>query len=252
MAIPTTRQELKEYALRALGSPVIEINVEDSQLEDRMDEALQWFAEMSSEGFQRQYYKYQITQQDRDNKYISTDAIDTRLISVTKVFQAGFNMQVNNIFNIRYQLALNDFYGVRNGQINLTHFTTAMQYIELLQQLLDPEKQIRFNRHSNKLVIDTNITDGFIVGRFLLIEGYTTLDPDAAREIYGDILLKKYVTALIKRQWGINLSKYEGIAMPGNMTFNGTKIYTEAIREITELEEQTVLRYQEPPDFITG
>ena len=151
MAIPTTRQELKEYALRALGSPVIEINVEDSQLEDRMDEALQWFAEMSSEGFQRQYYKYQITQQDRDNKYISTDAIDTRLISVTQVFQAGFNMQVNNIFNIRYQLALNDFYGVRNGQINLTHFTTAMQYIELLQQLLDPEKQIRFNRQINQV-----------------------------------------------------------------------------------------------------
>lgn len=252
MATPNTRQQLKDYALRALGAPVIEINVEDSQVEDRIDEALQYFTELNYGGSKRTYYKYAITSNDVTQEYINTNNIDTGLMYITKVFETGMGMQsTNNIFNVRYQMALNDFYGVRSGMISMSNYVSTMQYMEMVQQLLDPQKQIRFNRYENKLFIDTAWTD-FRVGAFLLIEGYSELDPSVYGEIYGDLWLKKYTKALIKRQWGANLSKYQGIAMPGNMTFNGEKLYTEAIEEITKLEEEAVLKFQEPPEFITG
>lgn len=254
MANPTTRQELKEYALRALGHPVIEINVDDSQVEDRIDEALRHFFDWHMYGHEKTYYKYQITQQDIDNGYLNTNSLGSdgsRILSVTRVFQIGFNLQINNIFNVRYQMALNDFYGLRTGQMNLNYFVTTMQYIEMLQQLLDPEKQIRFNKYNNKLHIDMNWQD-FLTGQYLLIEGYTVVDPETYNEAWNDPMLKKYATALIKMQWGANLSKYEGIPLPGNITFNGQRIYQEAMEEVSKIEEDVLLKYQEPPEFITG
>lgn len=251
MAKPTTRQQFKEYCLRALGAPVIEINVDDSQVEDRIDQALQYFADWNSNGAQRSYYKYQVTDQDKQNKYIDTFSIDPNLLTVSRVFQIGFNLQINNIFNIRYQMALTDFYGLRTGQMNMNYFVSTMQYIEMLQQLLDPEKQVRFNKYNNKLQIDMN-WDDFLTGQFLLVEGYTIVDPETYNEAWNDPMLKKYATALIKQQWGANLSKFEGIPMPGNITFNGQRIYQEAIDEISKIEEDVLLKYQEPPDFITG
>lgn len=251
MAI-NTRQQLKEYALRALGAPVIEINVEDSQIEDRIDEALQYFTELNYGGSKRTYYKYPITATDIAREYINTADIDANLMYITKLFETGMGMQsTNNIFNVRYQMALNDFFGVRSGMISMTHFVSTMQYMEMIQQLLDPQKQIRFNRYENKLFIDGRWGD-FIAGAFLLIEGYTALDPESCGEIYGDMWVRKYTKALIKRQWGANLSKYQGIVMPGNITFNGEKLYTEAIEEITKLEDEAMLKFQEPPEFITG
>lgn len=251
MAKPRTRQEFKEYCLRALGAPVIEINVDDAQVEDRIDQALQYFADWNSNGAQRTYYKYQVTAQDQTNEYINTYTIDPNLLTVSRVFQVGFNLQMNNVFNVRYQMALNDFYGLRTGQMNLNFFTTTMQYIEMLQQLLDPEKQVRFNKYDNKLHIDMNWTD-FSANQYLLIEGYTIIDPEVYNEAWNDPMLKKYATALIKMQWGANLSKYEGIPLPGNITFNGQRIYQEAMEEVNKIEEDVLLKYQEPPDFITG
>lgn len=251
MAKPRSRQELKDYCLRALGAPVIEINVEDSQVEDRIDEALQYFADWNSNGAQRTYYKYQITQTDITNKYIDTYTIDPNLMTVSKVFQVGMNLATNNIFNVRYQMALTDFYGIRSGQMNLTGFVSTMQYIEMLQQLLDPEKNLRFNKYNNKLHIDTDWSD-YSHGQFILIEGYTIIDADTYGEAYSDPMLKKYTTALIKRQWGSNLSKFEGVPLPGNITFNGGKLYTEAMEEIAKIEDDVLLKYQEPPDFIVG
>lgn len=251
MAKPRTRQEFKEYCLRALGAPVIEINVDDAQVEDRIDQALQYFADWNSNGAQRTYYKYQVTAQDQTNEYINTYTIDPNLLTVSRVFQVGFNLQMNNVFNVRYQMALNDFYGLRTGQMNLNFFTTTMQYIEMLQQLLDPEKQVRFNKYDNKLHIDMNWTD-FAANQYLLIEGYTIIDPEVYNEAWNDPMLKKYATALIKMQWGANLSKYEGIPLPGNITFNGQRIYQEAMEEVNKIEEDVLLKYQEPPDFITG
>lgn len=251
MAKPTTRQQFKEYCLRALGAPVIEINVDDSQVEDRIDQALQYFADWNSNGAQKSYYKYQVTDQDKQNRYIDTFTIDPNLLTVSRVFQVGFNLQINNIFNIRYQMALTDFYGLRTGQMNMNYFVSTMQYIEMLQQLLDPEKQVRFNKYNNKLQIDMN-WDDFLTGQFLLIEGYTIVDPETYSEAWNDPMLKKYTTALIKQQWGANLSKFEGIPLPGNITFNGQRIYQEAMDEISKIEEDVLLKYQEPPDFITG
>lgn len=251
MAKPRTRQEFKDYCLRALGAPVIEINVDDAQVEDRIDQALQYFADWNSNGAQRTYYKYQVTEQDKTNQYVDTFSIDPNLLTVSRVFQVGFNLQINNIFNVRYQMALNDFYGLRTGQMNLNYFVSTMQYIEMLQQLLDPEKQIRFNKYNNKLHIDMNWQD-FLTGQYLLIEGYTIVDPEVYSEAWNDPMLKKYATALIKMQWGANLSKYEGIPLPGNITFNGQRIYQEAMEEMSKIEEDVLLKYQEPPEFITG
>lgn len=251
MAKPTTRQQFKEYCLRALGAPVIEINVDDSQVEDRIDQALQYFADWNSNGAQRTYYKYQVTDQDKQNRYVDTYTIDPSLLTVSRVFQVGFNLQMNNIFNVRYQMALTDFYGLRTGQMNINYFVSTMQYIEMLQQLLDPEKQIRFNKYNNKLHIDMN-WDDFTTGQFLLIEGYTIVDPEIYSEAWNDPMLKKYATALIKQQWGANLSKFEGVPLPGNITFNGARIYQEAMEEISKIEEDVLLKYQEPPEFITG
>jgi len=144
MANPRTRQELKDYCLRALGAPVIEINVDDQQVEDRIDEALRYFVDWNSYASEKRYYKYQVTDQDKTNGYISTDSIGldgSNIISISRVFQVGFNLQMNNVFNVRYQMALNDFYGLRTGQSNLNFFVSTMQYVEMLQQLLDPEKQ---------------------------------------------------------------------------------------------------------------
>jgi len=254
MAKPTNRQQFKEYCLRALGAPVIEINVDDSQIEDRIDQALQYFADWNSNGAQRTYWKYQVTDTDKQNKYINTDSLSPNgglILTISRVFQIGFNLQVNNIFNVRYQMALNDFYGLRTGQMNLNYFVSTMQYIEMLQQLLDPEKQIRFNKYNNKLQIDMN-WDDFITGQYLLIEGYAIVDPEQYGEAWNDPMLKKYATALIKQQWGANLSKYEGIPLPGNITFNGARIYQEATDEVNKIEEDVLLKYQEPPEFITG
>jgi len=251
MATPYSRNELKEYCLRALGQPVIEVNVEDSQVEDRIDEALQYFARWHHDGGGKMYYTYELTAEDISRKWIDTNPIDPRIITINRIFQTGFNISTHNIFNIRYQLALNDFYGLRTGQTNLNYYVSTMQYIEMLQQLLDPEKQIRFNRVNNRLYIDATTSD-MVEGSYLMIEAYTVFNPETVTEIYNDHFLKKYTTALIKRQWGVNLSKYEGMPLPGNVTFNGGKIYQESVEEIAKLEEDVQSKYQLPPDFITG
>lgn len=247
----TTRNELKEYALRALGKGVIDINVSDGQIEDRIDEALQYFADNISSGSRKMYYKYQITGTDKVNKYIDTTNIDSNMISVVKVFSAGGTTQTNNMWSVRYQMALTDFYGLRNGNFNMTTWTATQQYLEMMQQLLDPEKQIRFNKNDNKLYVDTVWSD-YPTGSFLLIEAFSALLPENVSEIYNNIWLKKYTKALIKRQWGSNLSKYQGIQMPGAVTFNGEKLYLEAVEEIVLLEAEAVSKFQEPPEFITG
>ena len=251
MATPLSRQQLKDYCLRALGHPVIEVNVEDSQVEDRIDEALQYFAKYHHDGGMRMYYTYPLTAEDISRKWIDTNPIDPSIMTINRIFHMVFNLTTHNIFNIRYQLALNDLYGLRTGQTNLNYYVSTMQYIEMLEQLLDPEKQIRFSRVNNRLYIDATTTD-MQAGTYLMIEAYSANNPETATEIYNDNFLKKYTIALIKRQWGVNLSKYEGMPLPGNVTFNGGKIYQEAMEELAKLEEDVQTKYQLPPDFITG
>ena len=250
MAQPATRQQLKDYALRRLGDPVIEINVDDSQVEDRLDDALQFFAEYHFDGVQKQFYKHQLTADDMTNEYIDMNQVDSSVISVTRIFEQGNNSV--NMFDVRYQMALNDFYGVRTGMGNMAQYDITKRHLALIQQMLDPEKAVRFSRVTNKLLIDTDWSEQFTVGDFFVIEAYSILDPDTYTEIYNDRLLKEYVTSLIKRQWGMNLSKFQNITLPGGLSYNGAELYSQGQEEITKIEEEVQLKYELPPDFMVG
>jgi len=250
MAQPATRQQLKDYALRRLGDPVIEINVDDAQVEDRLDDALQFFAEYHFDGVQKQFYKHQLTSDDMTNEYIDMNQVDSSVISVTRIFEQGNNSV--NMFDVRYQMALNDFYGVRTGMGNLAQYDITKRHLALIQQMLDPEKAVRFSRVTNKLLIDTDWSENFSVGDFVVIEAYSILDPKTYTEIYNDRLLKEYVTSLIKRQWGMNLSKFQNITLPGGLSYNGAELYSQGQEEITKIEEEVQLKYELPPDFMVG
>lgn len=250
MAKPNSRQQLKDYAFRRLGFPVIEINVDDSQVEDRLDDSLQFFAEYHFDGVEKMFYKHQVTADDITNGYIDMDNVDSSIISVTRLFQ--FSDSTINMFDIRYQMALNDFYGLRSGLSNIAYYDSIKRHLSLIQQTLDPEKNIRFSRVTNRLYVDMDWSEDIEVGEFLAVEAYTVLDPETYTEIYNDRLLKQYITAQIKRQWGANLSKFENIQLPGGVSFNGTQIFEQAQQEIEKIEDEVQLRYELPPNFITG
>ena len=258
MANPTTRQELKDYALRQLGAPVIDINVDDSQVEDRIDDALQFFAEYHFDGVSRMYYRYQITSDDMDRAaadplnggYIPLEGVDPNIISVVKLYQ--FSESTINMFDVRYQMALNDFYGIRTGMGNIANYDITKRHLSMIQQILDPEKMIRFSRVQNRLFIDMNWAEDVKASDYLVFECYSVIDPQTYTEIYKDRLLKKYITALIKKQWGSNLSKFDSIQLPGGVSFNGNQLFEQASSEIEKIEEEMSLRYELPIDFMTG
>jgi hypothetical protein len=247
MAQPTSRATLKDYALRRLGAPVIEINVDDAQLEDRIDDALQFFAEYHFDGVEKTYLKHVVTQDDIDNEYIT---VDDAVISVTRLFQ--FSEGTVNLFDVRYQMALNDFYGLRNPNQSLMHYDITKRHLSLVQDILSPEKMIRFSRVTNQLKVDMKWSEDATVGDYLVAEAYIVLDPETYTEIYKDRMLKRYVTATFKRQWGSNLSKFDGIQLPGGVQFNGRELMEQAQTEIDKLEDQVQEMYELPPEFTVG
>jgi len=263
MAVPNTKATFKSYCLRALGFGVIDINVSDDQADDRIDEAIQYFAQYHYDGVEKMYLKYAITQDDidraRSNETTSsTDTIDSTVsasfeegknyipipssvISILQIFPFD-DSSTNNMFDIRYQLRLNDLYDFSSTSI--VHYEMTMQQLDHLSHILVGEVPIRFNEHQNRLYLDMdwqNIT----VGEFVIIECYRKIDPNSYTDMYDDIYLKRYATALIKQQWGANLSKFGGVAMLGGVTMNGETIYSQAIEEVQRLEEQ--MRLIEPP-----
>ena len=271
MAIPTTKATFKSYCLRALGFGVIDINVSDDQVDDRIDEALQYFAQYHYDGVEKMYLKYQITQGDVDraasnDTTTATDSVDS---SITASFKEGKNFipmpssvvsviqifpfddqATNNMFDIRYQLRLNDLYDFSSTSI--IHYQMTMQQLDFLSHILVGEKPIRFNQHQNRLYIDMDFSNDVSVGDFLIIECYRKIDPATYTDIFDDIYLKRYATALIKRQWGANLSKFNGVAMLGGVTMNGEAIYSQAIDELNRLEEQIQLSFETPIDYMVG
>jgi len=243
MAKPTSRQGLKDYALRRLGSPVVEINVDDAQVEDRVDDALQMFAEYHFDGVQKAFYKHEITDTDISNGFIDTNSLTqnsgsigpelesgNQIISVLRVFEFS-EAGTSNIFSVPYQLALNDVYGIRNPG-SIIDFTMTQSHIQMIQDYLDPEKAIRFSRVTNRLYMDTNWVEDCVPGNFLTIECY--------------------VTASIKQQWGANLSKYTNVTLPGGLSYNGAEIYQQATDELTQIEETLMDKYELPPDMSMG
>lgn len=274
-----TRQKLIDYCLRRLGAPVLEINVDEEQIEDRVEDALQLFSEYSFDGVERVYLKYKVTQEDIDRKYLlmtadrnQTDSadgggfvqadaqmtvnetgqtgyvgIEDLVTSVTKIFH--ITQQTIDMFDVRYQYALNDLYTF--GTIDLVQYDLTQQYLSLLRQFLSPEKQVQFSRVTNKLKIDM---DWKIVrpGQYFIIECYRVLDPRVYPEIYEDRMLKKYLTAQIKFQWGVNLSKYSGVKLPGDIQLRGDEMMKEAQTDIENVEKELREKYELPIDFMVG
>jgi len=250
MARVSSRQDLKDYCFRRLGYPVVEINVDDAQVEDRIDDAIELFTEYHFDGVEPQYIKHQITQEDIDNQYLNMDLVDERVVSVVRCFQFGQNTSAN-LFNVKYQIALNDFYGLRNP-VSLQNYDMTMRHLEMLEDILTPEKKVRFNRVTNRLYLDMKWDEEVNVGDWLVFESYVAVNPEVFREFYNDRFLKEYATVVIKKQWATNLSKFEGLQLPGGVQFNAQQMLSEANEEKSRLEEELSLKYELPPDFMTG
>lgn len=241
MAVPASRQQFKDYCLRKLGYPVVEINVDDDQVEDRIDEALSYFWDYHFDGNEKIYYKHQITAQDRANKYI---ALPDNIIGAVSVFSIGDPaVRADDLFNIRYQIALNDLYTLTS--VSLIPYYMAMQHLSVISEMLVGKQPIRYNRLRNQLWVDMD-WNTLRDGEFLLVEAYQVVDPNQFTDAYGERWLQNYATALIKKQWGTNLKKFTGMQLPGGIQFNGQQIYDEADTEIKEMERDMVTNLSLP------
>ena len=269
MAIPTTKSTFKDYCLRNLGFGVIDINVSDDQVDDRIDEALQYFAHYHFDQVEKMYLKYEITQADIDRARgdTTTTATDVSDTSVTASFKEGNNfiplpttilsvLQVfpmdnaasTNMFDIKYQMRLNDLYDF--SSTSMIHYEMTMQHLDYSSHILTGEKPVRFSEHQQRLYIDMD-WEAVSAGEFLIIECYRKLDPSTYVDIFNNIHLKRYATALIKKQWGSNLNKFQNVQLLGGVTMNGDQIYQQAVDEIREIE-QFIDNHQYPDMIIKG
>jgi len=246
MANPTSRAEFKANCLRRLGAPVIEVNVDDDQIDDRIDEALAYFWDYHFDGSERIFYKHVITQQDITNKYIT---LPENIIGAVRIFNIGDMISQSSLFDVRYQIALNDLYQFYR-QSMVPYYMNLMQ-IQFLEQLLVGQQPIRYTKHRDRLHVDMD-WGRVNEGNYLVVEAYEVVDPDVFTDAWKDRWLLRYTTALIKRQWGINLTKYSGVQLIGGITFNGDKIHREAVEEIEKLEAEMLTSYSLPPSYMVG
>ena len=330
MAKPSSREALKQYCLRMLGKPVVEVNVDDDQLEDRIDEGLQYFQEYHFDGVEKTYLRHKITGStitvsnvvgnfdkgeiftggssnatavvhaanssvitfkehkdgtgvqnnntsstftssetitgsqssatatagtvtfgDVDNHFIP---IDDRIIGVVNIFDihdAAGGQTSANMFNFRYQFHLNEMPFLTGGSI--AHYQMTQSHLQLMQDMFVGKKPIRFNRHQNRLYLDLDwANDDVKIDEFVVAECFAVVNPDTFTDVYNDIFLKKYVTALFKRQWGANLIKYDGVQLPGGVNLNGRQLFEDAITELNQIEEDMQLRNELPVDMMIG
>ena len=281
MAKPSTRQELIDFCLRRLGAPVLEINVDDDQLDDLTDDALQYFQERHFDGVERMFLKYEINQPDIDRGtaagtsgvgIVTTTATSTSIsgygttttnwyetsnflqvpdsvIGVEKIFKFDVSSISGGMFSIKYQLFLNDLYHFNS--VALMQYAMTKSYLEDIDFLLTPDKQIRFNKRQDRLYLDTNWSEQS-VGNYFVLDCYRALDPANFAGVYNDSFLKKYLTALIKKQWGQNLIKFKGVKLPGGIELNGREMYDDAERELQQLKESMSTEYELPPFDLIG
>lgn len=318
----STRQQLKDYCLRRLGYPVIEINVDDDQVEDRIQDAIEFWQEYHFDGVERMYMKALIVAStikiiessaqnfivgeiitgatsgattkvfklvdstniqvsDTNGSFVNGELITGQqsaisatlaangfvqgnfdrqyldvsegITGVTKVFSIGpanAGQSPRNIFDVVYQFRLTDMYDLLST--DLIYYAQVKQHLQMLEMLLPSERSIRFNRKMNRLYLDINWNEVLLPGNYIVVECFRILDPEQWTEVYNDLFLKRYATALIKRQWGDNMKKFEGIQLPGGVTLNGQKVYDEAMQEISEIEREMQMRYELPTDFLVG
>lgn len=249
MAKPNSRSTLIDYCLRALGAPVIEINVDDDQVEDRIDEALQFYQHYHADAIEKVYLKHEVTADNITNGYIPINDLVTDVVRIFPLREGG---STSNMFDVRYQMHLNDIYSM--GYMgSLVDYEMSMQWLAMLDMIIDSDdKHINFERHKNQLRVDMDWSEEIKAGEFIVVECYRILDPTTYTDVYNDYFLKRYATALIKQQWGVNLSKFEGMVMPGGVTFNGRQILEDAKEEIEKLNEEVRLNWEQPVDFYTG
>ena len=281
MAQPNTRSELINYAKRQLGAPVLEINVADEQVEDVLDDAIQYFHERHFDGVLRTYLKYQVTQNDIDRgkgpgesgvtgitTTTATATIDgasmefdwkensnylqvpPAVIGVEKIFHFdGSNTVTNNMFSVKYQLFLNDV-AFNLGYNGLLSYAMTRTYLEDINFLLTTQKQIRFNQRMDRLYLDIDWSS-LTTGDWIILDCYRTLDPNDYSRVYNDSFLKKYFTALLKRQWGQNLIKFQGVKLPGGVELDGRAIYEDAMKDLEIIREMMSNTYElRPLDMI--
>ena len=325
MAAPNSKTTLIDFCLRSLGAPVIEINVDDDQVDDRIDEALQFYQHYHADGIEKMFLKHKITNSelifqavttgtfvegetvtggtsgakaivkkvpttstlrynvlvdsntpfqasetvtggtsgatgvisssggivkgDMENGYIPINSLITQVVRVLPIRDS---VSTSDMFDIRYQIHLNDLYSM-GFMGSLAEYVMSMQYLDMLDAVVDSDdKPINFDRHKNRLDIFMNWNDELQVDDYVVVECYRIIDPNTYTDVYNDYFLKKYATALIKRQWGTNLLKFEGMQMPGGVTFNGRQLFDDANEEITRLEEEARLNWEQPVDFYTG
>ena len=246
MAVPTTRATFKERCLRNLGKPVIEINVDDDQLEDRIDEALAYYQDYHFDGVEKTFLKHAVTQTDIDNQYIS---ITSDTIGIIDLFDIGDATSTNNLFNIRYQIALNDLYDL--SRYDLVPFYMNFQNIRFIEEILIGRQPLRYNRHVNKLHIDMD-WEKLNVGDFIVAHVYNKVNPDTYTDVWADRWLIRYTTCLFKESWAQNLSKFTGMQLPGGVQFNGSEIFSQAQQEKTQLEQEMISAYSLPVHDMTG
>ena len=247
MAI-TTRQNLIDYCLRRLGAPVTEINVDDDQVSDRIDDAIEFFQEYHFDGVEKVFLKKTLDQDDIDNEYI--DVVDP-VISVLRVLPIpNFNAFQTGFFNEEYQLRLQDLENFRAS--TMIDWAMSQVNFSLVEHLFSIQPTLLFNRKQDRVYLETDWANKFEVGTILIIEAYRALDPATYTEVYNDMFLKKYATALIKQQWGSNLKKFTGVTLPGGITLDGQTIFSEATEEINKIEEEMNMKYELPPDGFIG
>ena len=319
-----SRTDLTDYCLRRLGAPVIDINVDEQQVSDRIDDALQFWQEYQFDGVESTYVKHQIVGSNlklnlsvagnfqnnetvtgqtsgataivdsRDGQYIYIEQVKSgtfqagetitgsetnysgtlsgsdhytegdiekgyipvsnNILGITRVFNFGGaatnNTRDGQLFDLMYQFRMNDLYNLMGA--DMIYYSVVQSHLTTLEKLLAGERQIRWNRKTDRLYIDTDWDKTYNIGDYIVAEAYAILDPSTYTEVYDDMFLKKYATALIKKQWGANLSKFSGIQMPGGVTLNGDNIFQEAQQEIAQIEEEMQKKYELPPSFMIG
>ena len=246
MSRPTSKGTFKEHCLRRLGKPVIEINVDEDQLDDRVDEALDYYADYHFDGFEHTYYKHQVTDTDKTNKYIT---LPDNIIGVVDLFDIGDATSTNNLFNVRYQIALNDLYDL--SRYDLVPYFMNFQNIRFIEEMLVGKQPLRYNRHQNRLHIDMD-WGKVTADDYIIAEGYQKINPDTYTDVYNDRWLQRYVTCLFKVQWGSNLTKFTGMQLPGGVQFNGEQILQQGLDEKQRLEDEMISSYSLPVHDMTG
>jgi hypothetical protein len=276
MSKPASRQELIDYALRQLGAPVLEINVSEEQLDDRLDDALQYFNERHFDGVEKMFLKYKFTQEDIDrgrskgggkNVGIVTTNVSSgigtfkweensnyipipdTIVGVERVFKLDNRTITSNLFNVNYQLFLNDIYWFSSTE--LVNYYVTKRYLEDIDWIVNPQRQIRFNKRQNRLYIDMS-WDSIVEGNYLIMECYRILDPTNFTKVYNDSFLKLYFTALVKKQWGQNLIKFNGVKLPGGIELNGRQIYDDAVKELEEIRIRMISEFETAPFDMIG